>query len=390
MKRAQPTPPAISPSALHLLHVGSMDARLIGLSIERHWTRSVRLVETLDEAQVVLIDCDRPGIETALEQLAGHPRIGIVYYAFHPKDHTPRFQPRPVLGKPLNLESLPATLAQARADAAHAIAVAPPRPLTPSVLASPPPTEESAAPPLGHSLMSDDERDLCGAMEDIPTTPGGPLPDKLFFNPDDYLIGRLQQAVALARASGRPQLISGLPRLIGIEPRPAPMCITAFRENQLRPLAMTQLPEATGRIVSTPIIGEAGSNPIHVAAEDFLWNAAAWAARGRLPTGSDPYRPVRLRAWPNFTCAFVSPHAMRIAALWTRTRASPVEIATRLGIAHRYVFSVYSAASFAGLLDTTAGQGDEARPPPSPPTQADKPTRPSILSRILRKLRDAV
>lgn len=390
MKQAQPTAPADHPSALHLLHVGSMDARLIGLSIERHWTRSVRLVETLAEAQVVLIDCDRPGIETALEQLASHPRMGIVYYAFHPKDHTPRFQPRTVLGKPLHLESLPATLAQARADAAHAIVAVPPNSVAPPAVANTPAKEEGSASPLGHSLMSDDERDLCGAMEDIPATPGSPLPDKLFFNPDDYLIGRLQQALALALESGRPQLISGLPRLIGIEPRPAPVCITAFRENQLRPLAMTQLPEATGRIVSTPLIGEAGSNPAQVAAEDFLWNAAAWAARGRLPAGSDPYRPVRLRAWPNFTCAFVSPHAMRIAALWTRTQASPVEIATRLGIAHRYVFSVYSAASFSGLLDTTAWQGDEASPPPPPQTQADKPARPSILSRILRKLRDAV
>lgn len=390
MKRAQPAAPAVSPSTLHLLHVGSMDARLISLSIERHWTRSVHLVESLDDAQVVLVDCDRPGVDAALALLAGHPRIGIVYYAFHPKDHAPRFKPRPVLGKPLNLESLPATLAQARADAAHAIAAAPPRPITPPVPAGAPPTEEAPPAPLAHSLMADDERDLCGAMGDIPATPGSPLPDKLFFNPDDYLIGRLQQALTQACASGHPQLISGLPRLIGIEPRPAPMCVTAFRENQLRPLAMTQLPESTGQIVGTPIIAEAGSNPVHVAAEDFLWNAAAWAARGRLPAGSDPYRPVRLRAWPNFTCAFVSPHAMRIAALWTRTRASPVEIATRLGIAHRYVFSVYSAASFAGLLDTTAGQGDEASPPPPTPTQPDKPTRPSILSRILRKLRDAV
>ncbi len=389
MKRAQSSSPAEPPSALHLLHVGSMDARLIGLSIERHWTRSVHLVETLEEAQVVLIDCDRPGIEAALDQLATHPRIGIVYYAFHPKDHASRFQPRPVLGKPLNLESLPVTLARARADAAHVITAAPPRPVAPPPAPSAP-AATSAPAPLGHSLMTDDERDLCGGMDDIPAAPGSPLPDKLFFNPDDYLIGRLQQALAMASTSGRPHLISGLPRLIGIEPRPIPVCITAFRENQLRPLAMTQLPESTGRIVSTPLIGEADSQPLQLAAEDFLWNAAAWAARGRLPAGSDPYRPVRLRAWPNFTCAFASPHAMRIAALWTRTQASPVEIATRLGIPHRYVFSVYSAASFAGLLDTTTGDANVSVTQPSPSAHTDRPARPSILSRILRKLRDAV
>ncbi len=398
MKAPAAPPPAGGPCALHLLHVGSMDARLIGLSIERHWTRSVHLVSTLADAQVVLVDCDRPGIDAALESVAGNPRIGIVYYAFHPRDHATRFHPRPVLGKPLNLESLPATLAQARADASRLIAAAAPRSQQPSHQtpptphhASPPPPRAGSPAPLGQGVMDEDERDFCGAMDDLPLTPTGALPDKLFFEPDDYLIGRLHRALAQATASGRPQIISGLPRLIGIQPRPQPLCITAFRENHLRPLAMTQLPEATGRIVSTVIIDDASGALTHSAAEDFLWNTAAWAARGRLPAGTNPYLPVRLRAWPNFTSACATPHALRIAALWTRTPASPVDIATRLGIPHRYVFSVYSAAHFANLLDARI-EPDQivTAPPPTAPPVAERQARPSILSRILRKLRDAV
>lgn len=398
MKAPAAPPPAGGPCALHLLHVGSMDARLIGLSIERHWTRSVHLVSTLADAQVVLVDCDRPGIDAALESVAGNPRIGIVYYAFHPRDHATRFHPRPVLGKPLNLESLPATLAQARADASRLIAAAAPRSQQPSHQtpptphhASPPPPRAGSPAPLGQGVMDEDERDFCGAMDDLPLTPTGALPDKLFFQPDDYLIGRLHRALAQATASGRPQIISGLPRLIGIQPRPQPLCITAFRENHLRPLAMTQLPEATGRIVSTVIIDDASGALTHSAAEDFLWNTAAWAARGRLPAGTNPYLPVRLRAWPNFTSACATPHALRIAALWTRTPASPVDIATRLGIPHRYVFSVYSAAHFANLLDARIEQDQiVTAPPPTAPPVAERQARPSILSRILRKLRDAV
>ena len=60
-------PPGQAQTALYLLHVGSMDARLIGLSIERHWKHQVRLASALNEAEVVLIDCDRPGIESAIE-----------------------------------------------------------------------------------------------------------------------------------------------------------------------------------------------------------------------------------------------------------------------------------------------------------------------------------
>jgi len=91
-------------------------------------------------------------------------------------------------------------------------------------------------------------------------------------------------------------------------------------------------------------------------------------------------------------------------------------IATRLGIAQRYVFSVYSSARFAGLIDFNlprrpAPPARPARPisapddptlqalpnvpaasKPEPAAEEVKPTqqRPSILSRILRKLLNAV
>ena len=104
-------PPGQPLTALYLLHVGSMDARLIGLSVERHWKQSVRLASELESARVVLVDCDRPGVEAAFERLSPHPRIGVVCYAFHPKDHAQRFPNRVILGKPLNLEALPAILA---------------------------------------------------------------------------------------------------------------------------------------------------------------------------------------------------------------------------------------------------------------------------------------
>ena len=100
-------PPGQPLTALYLLHVGSMDARLIGLSTERHWKHQVKLASALNQAEVVLVDCDRPGIEAAVEQLASRPRTGVVYYAFHPKDHAQRFPNRLILGKPLNLEASP-------------------------------------------------------------------------------------------------------------------------------------------------------------------------------------------------------------------------------------------------------------------------------------------
>ena len=435
-------------TALFLLHTGSMDARLIGLSVERHWKHTVRLANDLESARVVLVDCDRPGVEAAFDKLAPHPRIGVVCYAFHPKDHAQRFPNRVILGKPLNLEALPGILAKAAHDSARTIAVAPirrsapltqpapatiqpdpevPMPAMPAVTpaapvilapsmpaaiapapvaqvitpAAAPASAPQVEPPgsLGHGVQTDDERDLCGALEDLPSHPVHPLPDKIFFNPDNYLIGHLQRAYELASSTGRPHLIAGLPRLIGVRLQPASICVTDFRDNQLRPLSMAQLPQTTARIVSASTLSHISNHGTTWTTEDFFWNVAAWAARGRLPEGTDPYRSVRLRAWPNFTKVFMSPHALRIVALWVRTWASPVDIAARLGIPQRYVFSVYASARFAGLIDSrippqaTAPERPAAAPQPATSTATQpqqQQQRPSILSRILRKLLNAV
>ncbi len=424
-------------TALFLLHVGSMDARLIGLSVDRHWKHSVRLASNLESAGVTLIDCDRPGVDAAFEQLSAHPRIGVVCYAFHPKDHAQRYPNRVILGKPLNLEALPTILAKAAHDSARANAVPPLRRMAPLTQPAPPtiqPDPEGPLPALpvatpidtvppvvtpaldaaqqhqsvttatplaelpdslGHGVQTDDERDLCGALEDLPSNPILPLPDKIFFNPDNYLIGHLQRAFDQASATGRPHLIAGLPRLIGVRIKPTSICVTDFRDNQLRPLSMVQLPLTTARIVGASTLSHISNHGTSWTTEDFFWNVAAWAARGRLPEGTDPYQPVRLRAWPNFTRVFMSPHALRIVALWVRTWASPVEIAARLGIPQRYVFSVYASAHFAGLLDAkmppvATATAPVAKPAAQPPQKQQQQQRPSILSRILRKLLNAV
>lgn len=369
---------APAPTAVFLLHIGSMDTRLIGLSIERHWKQSVRLAPSLDEADVVLVDHDRPGVDEALSRLANRPGIGVVGYAFRPESLQNRFPHHLTLGKPLNLDMLPGALSQA------ALLGRAPPPVAPGNAVI---TEAGETRPR----PGDEEPDLCGSLDDIPSAPGAPLPPRLFFEPTQYLVGHLARALDEALKTGRPHVVSGLPRLIGVHPLPQPVCTTSFRDTQLRPFSMAQLPDATARVVNALTFSGSGSTDTFHAAEDFLWNIAAWAARGRLPAGVDPYRPMRLRAWPNFTRTWAAPHALRIVALWTRERASPVEIARRLGIPQRYVFSVYTSAYFAGLLQP---EPPTAAPPPVKPADDQPlpipPQRPSILSRILRKLLDAV
>lgn len=375
MSRPSPNP-VPAPTAIFLLHIGSMDTRLIGLSVERHWQRSIRIAHSLDEADVALIDHDRPGVDKALALLASHPHVHVVGYAFRPEGLQARHPDHLTLGKPLDIAILPEALGQAATRSRARLSVSPSNSAIP----------EASTP---RPRPGDDEPELCGTQADLPLVPGAALPDRLFFAPELYLVGHLARALDEALRTGRPHVLSGLPRLIGVHPLPQPICVTGFRDTQLRPFSMAQLPDATARIVNAlTISGSTSGDTLH-AAEDLLWNTAAWASRGRLPTGIDPYRPRRLRAWPNFTRAWAAPHALRIAALWTREWISPVQLASRLDIPQRYVFSVCASAHFAGLF----APEPQVETPPAIAPEAHRPAAPlrsSILSRILRKLLNAV
>jgi len=364
------------PIHLFLIEVSGMDARLIGLSLERHMKGRVQLTNDLTHAQAALIDFDRRGAEQALQRLPPGMQLGVVGYALNPKEFTNKFAGIPIIGKPLNLENLWAALTRAINE--------PPTPSSSAAPDTPPPSALETPKTLGDSIDTEEGIELCGVFDDLPVTRTENLPEKLFFDPDDYLVGQLFRAVVKSQASQRPLAVAGLYRLIRVVLKPVPQCVTAFRETRLRPISMTQLPPATTRIVYDPGSQDLTGTEIAFATEDILWNVAAWAARGRLPLGSDPYRQVCLKSWPNFTRTFVPPHALRIAALWVRGYASPIDIASKLAIPQRYVFSFYTAAHFAGLLlyeplalAAKTSQPDLQTPPP--PVHAPPVKRPSLL-----------
>lgn len=90
--------------------------------------------------------------------------------------------------------------------------------------------------------------------------------------------------------------------------------------------------------------------------DHVLWQTALETAAGRLPTGVDAAAPVYLKHWPNLTRLHRTPHALRIAALWTTKGASLTETAQTLKIAQRHVFAFYSAALALDLITDDAGQ----------------------------------
>ncbi|NOZ54580.1 MAG: hypothetical protein GXP08_15845 [Gammaproteobacteria bacterium] len=79
-------------------------------------------------------------------------------------------------------------------------------------------------------------------------------------------------------------------------------------------------------------------------AEPFLWKLSMRTSRGRVPVDTNFTAPIKLIRWPNFTRTIVTPHALRIAALWAKRPTSLVDTANYLAIPLQYVFIFYNAA----------------------------------------------
>lgn len=115
--------------------------------------------------------------------------------------------------------------------------------------------------------------------------------------------------------------------------------------------------------------------------EAFVWTSQLLTAQGRLARGVDINRPALLKYWPNMTRVEAIPHMMNIAAVWSDTPNSMVELAKRLDIPQRYVFSFYNAAVTLGLMEQ-----DNNKLKAKARNQDSKPKNRGLFSRLLKRL----
>jgi len=180
-----------------------------------------------------------------------------------------------------------------------------------------------------------------------------------FYDPKDYLQDTLRRGIDMARSENLPVRIMLGHDNNGISVFPTHDCVQSeVREHFLRSLSMVK----GGNAIATFQYLSAGTRLTGTSAEPrlqttstLMWKVALWSAMGRVPTGTDPERPVKLAYWPNFTRIFLPHHAIQIAALWSHHPTSLFKTADMLGIEHRYVFSFYSAASAIGAVTFAHG-----------------------------------
>ena len=225
------------------------------------------------------------------------------------------------------------------------------------------------------------ERTFVGTAPDI--APADPmLSEKIYYNPDHYLQGHLQQALNLAVKYNRNVTIDG----------PWPTLELLIEEHQMRVGAEERrlrshctLPDATLALSLHQFSGQSAmdENALSYSLPTMFWKVALWASRGRLPEGTSLTQPIYLRRWPNFTRLVVTPYALAIAALWAEQPRSLLDTARHLKIPQRYVFAFYSAAKSLQLVGETRRAADTLIQPQEITASRQR----GLLGRLLDRLR---
>ena len=206
--------------------------------------------------------------------------------------------------------------------------------------------------------------------------------DKAFYDPDLFLQGFVQKAVALGIENASVVRLSGATfGSIDIYPF-AKKAITKTPAHSLSAVARLPL---RGADVQIELLPEAPQFPPDSedleALDSFLWKLALWASRGRIPIGTDLNTPFVLKRWPNLTRLLAPPHASRIAGLWAREPIVLSQSISTLGIPQRYVFALYSACVVHGVVTPAKRALDplHLRPPASHKKQ-------NLIRRLTEKL----
>jgi len=224
-------------------------------------------------------------------------------------------------------------------------------------------------------------------LTEVKYNPHNPtLMSKLQIDTDQYLLGYFQQAYKIATNEQRNMRLEGPWRPIIILHETKEMLVGTNHRHLFAIAAMPFPPEEVSISYVEDDENEiTNDNRSIEAIEPFLWKLAIRTSRGRVPKGTDFNLPIRLLRWPNFTRTTATPHAMRIAALWTKQPMSLLNTAEALAIPLNFVFLFYSATIALGLVSIESNNISK-KPEPS---GVNPHKNHNIFQFLLKKLRSA-
>lgn len=259
------------------------------------------------------------------------------------------------------------TVAVKKPAAAPVVAAPPPAPKPAPVPAPAPAAPAAPAAPVydahGHRRCKPeelvDEARYCGTQADV--AEASMLAEaSLRYDPGLHLVGVLKDAYLVSckwqvpthldSPAGR-ITVDGTTNLIYCE-----FTAEQFAGMVDKPLDKRPKTRAFSRQEFADLQGTLSQRALVQRLDHVLWQTALETSAGRLPVGVDPVAPVYLKQWPNLTRLHRTPHALRIAALWTTKGAGLLETAQTLKIAQRHVFAFYNAALALDLITEDGAQ----------------------------------
>lgn len=200
--------------------------------------------------------------------------------------------------------------------------------------------------------------------------------------PASYLAQVLVEALAAARRRGGPMTLylrGRAHRCMVIDPSNGGWISNSIPTTLLHYLARTAgIPEKLVVEAASPDITLDATD--RIAADALIWDFAILAAHGRVPLGTDPNRPLRLRRWPNLTRWIETPGAMTLACQWS-LGTTLEQIRRNSGVPLAAVNSFYAACTTTDLFEST---GETAGHWQRVATTVTAPTR--FLSGLVQRL----
>ena len=212
------------------------------------------------------------------------------------------------------------------------------------------------------------------------------------FVPEHYIAGWMIKLLKLCRADGIAREVAYFDQSLRILPA-TDRVVTSLGDAKLRQISFLRAADyAAGsaelpsgfrvRALQQAEIGVASAQA-GAALDTIIWKFAVLLARGRAPAGTELCMPIKLHRWPNFTRLPPTPHALRIAALWTTRPATLLNTAHKLNVGLSHVLTFYTATEALGLAHGGRQIEQQLVPQGQVPPVAER----GVLTRLLSKLK---
>lgn len=181
-----------------------------------------------------------------------------------------------------------------------------------------------------------------------------------FYQPDNYLLGRLLDALSKKKSSddciqiNLPLSQTQLMMIIFCQDQRVYISGDVDNLDKFYRFMFGQIQINTQRVQLNKEEKQKKLQSACMSLEKLIWDAAIGASLGRLPQGSDEHATMKLKYWPNFTRLKLCTGYLQIASLWSQNGLSIKQVRNHLPQYAREINAFYSAAQSLHLFEMTA------------------------------------